>query len=431
MNESCTVTVNAANVTDADLDDGPDAMVANYVLTFQTVDLLTCGASATFIHDVQGAGAASPIGGTSVQIEGVVVGDYQALPSEFGGFYLQEETVDNDADPATSEGVFVFDNGFGVPVNPGDVVRVRGTVGESFAMTQISPVTGVQVCSTGSSVASTPVSLPVASLSDLERFEGMLVDFSQTLTVTEVFNLGRFGEVSLSGVGRLYTPTAVAAPGAPAIAVADQNDRSRIILDDGNDQQNIDPTRYPQGGLSAANTLRVGDSLPTLAGVMELPLRQLPHPADRSDQLHTDTNPRTAAPASVGGNLSVASFNVLNFFRRETVSAAASRRHVVPRAQAELDRQKAKEVDALSAMNADIVGLMEIENDAAPNSAIEELVDALNAAMGSDTYSFIDTGVIGTDEIKVALIYKPAAVSPVGAYEIITSDGRPSVRSTH
>ena len=36
--------------------------------------------------------------------------------------------------------------------------------------------------------------------------------------------------------------------------------------------------------------------------------------------------------------------------------------------------------------------------------------------MGAGTYAFMDTGVIGTDEIKVALIYKPAAVTPVGAY---------------
>ena len=76
-------------------------------------------------------------------------------------------------------------------------------------------------------------------------------------------------------------------------------------------------------------------------------------------------------------------------------------------------------------MNADIVGLMEIENDAPPNSAIEELVAGLNAAMGAGTYAFINTGVIGTDEIKVALIYKPAAVTPVGAYEIITSAADP------
>ena len=64
---------------------------------------------------------------------------------------------------------------------------------------------------------------------------------------------------------------------------------------------------------------------------------------------------------------------------------------------------------------------MEIENDAQPNSAIAELVAGLNAEMGAGTYAFIDTGKIGTDEIKVALIYKPARVSPVGAFKTITT----------
>ena len=39
---------------------------------------------------------------------------------------------------------------------------------------------------------------------------------------------------------------------------------------------------------------------------------------------------------------------------------------------------------------------------------MQNLVDGLNAAMGAGTYEYIHTGVIGTDAIKVALIYKPA-----------------------
>ena len=72
-------------------------------------------------------------------------------------------------------------------------------------------------------------------------------------------------------------------------------------------------------------------------------------------------------------------------------------------------------------MNADVVGLMEIENDPAGFSAIEDLVDGLNAATAPGTYAFIDTGVIGTDEIRVALIYKPAAVTPVDAFALLNS----------
>ena len=273
-------------------------------------------------------------------IQGVVVGDYQATPSQFGGFYLEEPDASQDADPSTSEGIFVFDDNFGVDVNPGDSVIVHGTVSEFFDLTELRSVTAVQVCSSGNALPTqAAVSLPVASLDDLEPFEGMLVHFDQTLTATEVFNLGRFGEVSVSGAGRLYNPTAVAAPGAPALAVADQNNRSRIILDDGNNQQNIDPTIYPQGGLSATNTLRVGDTLPGLTGVMDY--RFSNYRIQPVGPIAFDhTNPRTPAPAAVGGNLKVASFNVLNFFNGDGLAAASRPRAARTRSSSSTARRR-------------------------------------------------------------------------------------------
>lgn len=419
LDEQCTVTVLKTSVTDQDADDPPDTMAADFAFTFRTTDLV-CGDPATKIHQVQGSGLETPTPGTIVTIEGVVVGDYQQAGG-FSGFFVQEEAADADADPLTSEGLFVFNTSFAV--NSGDVVRLRGRAGEFSGMTQLSSLNAFLACSAGANVPATAVSLPIASVADFERFEGMLVSFSQTLTATEVFNLGRFGEVSLSGDGRLYTPTAVAAPGAAAQAVLAQNNRSRIILDDGINSQNIDPTRYPQGGLSASNTLRVGDTLPGLTGVMDFRFGTYRiQPVGGLTWSHT--NPRPAAPASVGGNLTVASFNVLNFFNGDGLGGGFPTERGADTA-VELQRQLAKEVSALTAIDADIFGLMEIENDAQPNSALEDLVEGLNAATGAGTYAFIDTGVIGTDAIKVALIYKPSAVVPVGAYQILTSSVDP------
>jgi hypothetical protein len=419
-NETCTVTVYAAQVTDVDTDDPPNNMTGDYVFTFQTAAPFTCGDPATRIHDVQGSGTATPLAGSVVTVEGVVVGDYQQAGG-FSGFYVEEEAADADADPLTSEGIFVFNTSFAV--NAGDLVRLRGTATEFSGLTEIASVNALSVCSTGVSVPATAVSLPVANVTDLERYEGMLVSFDQTLTATEVFTLGRFGEVSLSGVGRLYTPTAITTPGAAAIAQLAQNNRSRIILDDGNNQPNIDPTLYPQGGLSASNTLRVGDTLGGLTGVMDFRFSNYRiQPVGPLSFVHA--NARTAAPAPVGGNLKIASFNVLNFFNGDGLGGGFP----TPRGAntlVEFQRQLAKEVSALTAINADIVGLMELENDAPPYSAIEDLVAALNAAMGAGTYSFIDTGIIGTDAIKVALIYKPAAVTPAGGFQIITSGTDP------
>ena len=101
------------------------------------------------ISAVQGSGAESPLAGQSVTVEGVVVGDFQddeVAFSDLGGFYVQEEADDEDGDPATSEGVFVFAPD-AVNVSEGDLVRVSGTVTEFNGLTELTDVT-VQVCGT-------------------------------------------------------------------------------------------------------------------------------------------------------------------------------------------------------------------------------------------------------------------------------------------
>ena len=284
----------------------------------------------------------------------------------------------------------------------------------------------------------------MAAVSDLERFEGMRVTISQELTVTEVFTLARFGEAALSVGGRLETPTNAVAPGADAIALQDLNDRSRILLDDGNNQQNIDPTRYPQGGLSASNTLRVGDSVPSLTGVLEFRFgvyRVQPVAAIT----FTHSNPRPLAPEPVGGNLQVAAFNVLNYFNGDG-SGLDGAAGGFPTARGannllEFDRQRAKIISALSALDADVVGLIELENDDTRRPVRRHRGPRRRAERrrGAGKYDFIDTGVVGTDAIRVGIIYQPAVVTPVGAHAIIDSTvdprfidtlNRPSIAQT-
>jgi len=75
-------------------------------------------------------------------------------------------------------------------------------------------------------------------------------------------------------------------------------------------------------------------------------------------------------------------------------------------------------------MNADVVGLIEIENYPG-DVPTADLVSGLNDMMGAGTYDFVATGAIGTDAIRQAFLYKPAAVSPVGAYAILDSSVDP------
>jgi predicted extracellular nuclease len=273
------------------------------------------------------------------------------------------------------------------------------------------------------SPAVSTIELPVASLDTWESVEGMLVSIPETLTVSETFTLGRFGELLLSSGGRLAQPTNVVAPGAAANARQALNDRNQILLDDGNNQQNIDPTLYPGGGLSAANTLRVGDRLNALTGVLEQRFgvyRVQPVGAIAFEK----ANPRPMEPAAVGGTIRVASFNVLNYFNGDGAGGGFPTSRGATTA-GEFARQRAKTIAAVKAINADIVGLMELENDAPPNSAIEDLVAGLNAATDPGTYAFIDTGIVGTDAIRVGLLYKPSSVTPFNSYAILDSSVNP------
>ena len=247
----------------------------------------------------------------------------------------------------------------------------------------------------------------------------MLTTFSQELTVTEHYNLGRYGNVLLSGSGRLMNPTQIAEPGVPATAVAEANALNQIMLDDANETQNPDPIVYPAPGLSASNTLRTGNTVTNLTGVL-----MYGHDSYRIQPTITpdfvDTNPRTAAPAAISGDLTVASFNVLNYFTTFGSRGANN--------ATEFTRQHNKIVNAIATMNADVVGLIEIENNA--TTAIESLVNGLNSTLGAGTYAYINTGTIGTDEIKLAIIYKPATVTPVGAYAILDSSVDPDFLDT-
>ena len=254
----------------------------------------------------------------------------------------------------------------------------------------------------------------------------MLVSFAQTLTATEVFKLGRFGEVSLSGAGRLYNSTAVAAPGAAAQAVAGSNNRSRIILDDGNNQQNIDPTRYPLGGLSATNTLRVGDTLPGLTGVMDFRFSIYRiQPVGRVDfQRHQSAHGGPGRRGRQPQGRVVQRPQLLQRLRLRaagfpTARGANSVRVRPPggedRHRAEGDRRRHRRTDG------------DRERRAAPTARSPTSSPRSTRRRAPGTYAFIDTGVIGTDAIKVALIYKPAAVTPVGAWKILTTADRPAL----
>ena len=407
-----------------------------------------CGDSATPISEIKGTGnQPAGLSETQVVVEGVVVGDYQGAGG-LNGFYLQEEDSQADQNPATSEGIFIYDADNGVNVDLGDLVRVLGQVAEYDGQVELNRLTRLTVCGKDKSVTPTVLAFPIESRDSLEALEGMLVTVEQPLFVTDNYNLGRYGELTLSSSDRLYQPTQLATPGEKAKSVNESNDSNRILLDDGSLLQNPMVPPY----LDADRTRRVGDLIENLTAVLghgrsnrfakkdTLGFRMHPTPGPESIAFkNTNARPR---PPAVQGAIKIASFNVLNYFSRldtgrkicGPVSESECRG---AETMSEFRRQRAKVVSALVDIDADIFGLVEVENDG--DSTVAGLVRHFNMVLGSTIYNYIGTGAIGEDAIRVALIYKLATAKPVGAVAILdesvhagflSSKNRPALAQT-
>ncbi|KVD10086.1 ExeM/NucH family extracellular endonuclease [Burkholderia ubonensis] len=382
----------------------------------------TCGGSATPIAEIQGPGAPSPLAGQNVSIEAVVTADFGGADG-FGGFFVQQADAQRRNQPGVSEGLFVY-----APkarAKAGDLVHVTGKVEEKYGQTQLTLSGAIAVCANGQSVTPATLALPVDDVNAFAAYEGMLVRLPQKLNVTDNYELGRYGSVLLSN-GRLRTPTSVVPP-AQARSQIDANARNRLILDDGSNKQNPASVPYPAPGLSAANTLRAGYTVSNVEGVLEMRYgawRVQPVPGAAAPAFDARANPRTAAPArDRHANLRVASFNVLNYFNGNGLGGGfddpANRG---AKTYQEFLRQDAKIVSALKALDADVIGLMEIQNNGYGElSAVRQLA----AKLGSH-WRVVDPGTarLGGDAIAVALIYDSRKVEPVGRAATLAIDDK-------
>lgn len=400
--------------------------------------------SVTPISQIQGTGHTSSLLGQTVTTRGIVT------RVNNNGFFIQSDTPDGNAQ--TSEGLFVFTSS-APSVAANQLVELTGKVAEfntgaagnaltaSRPITQLTNMSGLSVLASNQSVSPTPLTLP-ATPDELEALEGMLVQVTNTLTASQNYFQGRYGQVTLSADGRLVKPTNIYPAGSVAAQqLARANAQRQLLLDDGSSLQNPTPIPY----IGADNTLRAGDTLDGLVGVIDYGLSTASNTGLSSYKVHPTqavsfqrAHPRTAQAADVGGNLKVASFNVLNYFTTftngQTASGGSGQGCSLGSSVAagncrgadnitEFNRQRDKIVQALLGLNADVVGLMEIQNNG--NTAAQNLVDALNAVAGSGTYAVTPLPVAfdatvggnptGTDAIRVALIHKPAKVTPQGS----------------
>lgn len=416
-------------------------------------EILSDDAQPMKIHEIQGAGAASGKVGQVVVIEAIVTGDFQDGDGDatrnLNGFFVQEEASDWDGDSRTSEGLFVF--GPSADVNPGDRVRVIGVVSEYFGLTEIT-ATRVEIIEAGAVADVGSLAVDITLPGDLEAYEGMMVHVPQTLVVTDQDDLERLGETHLYATegdglgglvdemadGRPFTFTQTNQPSVSGFAAHEAEvDRRTLIYDDGRNgawQGVTDPNGA--GPYGTDNAPQAGDSITGLTGVLDYGFNnfRIRSVTDGANQF-TDTNPREDAPPDVGGSLTVASFNVLNFFVTLDNGGRMDNGQE-PRGantEAEFARQVQKLVGTLITLDADVLALIEIENDfskptdpafltasaaaraeyyRAEGNAFGYLVEKLNEALGDDVYDWVDPGVayLGTDAIATGFIYKKDVV---------------------
>ncbi|MEO6001661.1 MAG: ExeM/NucH family extracellular endonuclease [Opitutus sp.] len=428
--ETITLVVLADHVVDAK--SGTLALGSDYTATYTVI-------STRPIHAIQGSGLTSPFATQTVRVHGVVTAVFQTA-GQIGGYYMEAPDAEQDTDATTSEGIYVFDSVNGVSV--GDAVTVTGKLTEFGAApnseTEISPVTVFAKESSGNALP-TPIALtlPFASTTTAERYEGMRVILPQILTVTDTFDLGHFGELRLSN-GRLPAPTNVVSPGGPAQLQEAANLLNQVILDDTLSPTYPSPTPYLNSSDASVATRRSGDTTTGVTGILgnkfgAYVIEPTVVPT------FANANPRPTAPV-VGGSLHVAIGNVLNFFNGNgTGQDGAAGGFPTERGATTRDeylRQRAKMVAGILGLRPDIMGLTEVENDGfGPTSAIQDIVTSLNAAApAGTTYALVNAGVaaIGTDAITCAFIYRTQAVELVGA-PVINNDSvfnRPPIAQT-
>ncbi|MCR9847088.1 ExeM/NucH family extracellular endonuclease [Vibrio antiquarius] len=412
----------------------------------------------TTIQEIQGEGASSPFidGYPYITTEDhFVTGVVSAVTTGLTkGFYLQ--ALENDGNDKTSEGLFIHTDVADTELKAGDVVCVKGKVQEYYSNTQLSSDANSYV-KTGTSNASlvTPLTIKEGeTLRDaLERHEGMQVELSSAseLFVTRNFSYdydSRRNNMMLSHEAPLFKPTQLhAAESDAAVALAKENAANRIYLESDSKAPNGQIPYFPtfaqdldQNG-SSEQHIRLGSRVEGLQGVVTYSYNEYrliaTNEVDSSNFVTSGDDfdvARKAAPAIADSDLRVASFNVLNYF-----TSVADSGHDNPTGQnrgaTNLDEfliQQAKIVSAMNKMDADIIGLMEVENNGfGDGSAIQNLVDALNAEIDDveDHYTYVEIEeqdkyqeeYFGSDAIMVAILYRANAVTPKEAAKVIVT----------
>ncbi len=437
-------------------------------------------AQLTPIPTIQGTGSASSLATQTVtdkngnvtgkistgtfNVRGIVTTLGQSLTK---GFYLTDPV--GDGNPATSDGIFVYlnDKDFATKykdIKPGAELCLEAKVEEYYGGTQLKPTfesskARLQVTAQGLNVPTSVLQVNEGETlaQALNRHEGMRVrlDSSSDLHLTRNYGFDYKvyrNNVELAHKTPLIKPTQLhVANSADAVALATKNGSNRLVVESDNNKvpDGVQPW-FPSWDADQGY-LRIGDQLTGLEGVIvyNKDAFRLVVPSDvtltAGALLRSPEEDCQDAPARLAGSdLRIGSFNVLNYFtshssiggalnilckdQADADNAKGCNRGA--KSQPEFEKQRTKIVNAITAMDADLLGLMEMENNGfEDNSALHNLVTRLNEQQkdASKHYAYVrlpvtaltDGKFFGGDAIMVAMLYRPALLTPSGDASVI------------
>jgi uncharacterized protein len=330
----------------------------------------------TPIHDIQGSGTASPLVGQVVNTRGIVTG---IKTGSSGGFYIQEPDASVDADPNTSEGVFVF-TGAIVPAGAvvGNLVLVTGTVQDfvfasdpnSPPLTELSGST-TSVISSGNPLPApivlTPAETTAASettnpLDSLEEYEGMRVTVASLTVVAPTQGTITEPSATVSSNGVFYgVVTSVARPFREAgVAVSDATAMSLPVtiprFDENPERIRVDSDGQP--GTTLVD-VAAGTVISNVTGPLDYSFRTYTILPDAT--LVPGASPGAVpAPAALANEVTVASFNMERFF--DTTNDPSIGEPVLTAAAFNKRLDKASQIIRGVQRYPDVIGVQEMEN---------------------------------------------------------------------
>ncbi|MFB2864287.1 ExeM/NucH family extracellular endonuclease [Aeromonas sp. MdU4] len=393
-------------------------------------------------------GSGSTSTGTEI-VKGQVTAIVQKLTK---GIYLTDTQAGNTQESA---GIFVYlpDAEKKFPdLKPGSEVCFEAKIQDFFGGLQLKLADNNNIQVTNGSEAPAPVMLKVRDgeslAATLKRHEGMLValDSASDLRITRTYGFDygpKRSNMVLSHKEPLLKPTQLHEANSPeAIALNEANQNNQLVIETDIKAKDGKIAWFPE--LNAdTGYLRVGDQITKLQGVVAFNhdkwrLILSPDALLKMGDIQDSQAPRQSAPKRPDGTkLRLGSFNVLNYFNSGVGGdinptcgdAFTPKCNRGAPSESEFELQRTKIVSAIVDMDADLLGLMEIENNGYQDgAAVKNLVDELNKRVSADKqYAYVipDSKLLyqgkffGSDAIGQAIIYRPALLSPQGAADII------------